>query len=159
MIIAGTGHRPEKLGGYSPHTTLRVLQFATSYLQEARPSVVISGMAQGWDMALAQAAINLSIPFWAYVPFQGQEDVWPSATKLYYRVLLTKAAKVEICSPGGYRPISMQIRNQRMVDDCDLLAALWDGSNGGTSNAIAYATFAGKPFINLWSRYTELYPS
>ena len=153
MIVAGTGHRPDKLGGYSPHTTLRVLQLATTYLQEAKPSVVISGMAQGWDMALAQAAINLGMPFWAYIPFEGQEQVWPAATRLYYKALLEKAERIVVCCPGGSKPASMQIRNQRMVDDCTSVVALWDGSNGGTSNCVAYAMFVGKPLINLWPQF------
>lgn len=156
MIVAGTGHRPEKLGGYDIHPTLRVLKFAKAYLQEAKPSVVISGMAQGWDMAMAQAALDLHIPFWAYVPFEGQEQVWPAATKLYYKVLLKRAQKVVICSSGGFTKTAMQIRNQRMVDDCDILAALWDGSNGGTANCVAYAMFVGRPYINLWSQFLEL---
>lgn len=153
LIIAGTGHRPDKLGGYGPHTTLRVLRFAEAYLREAKPTIVISGMAQGWDMAMAQAAINLSIPFWAYVPFEGQEQVWPSATKLYYKELLRRAEHVVVCSSGGYRPAAMHHRNQRMIDDCDHLVALWDGSQGGTSNAVTYAIFSAKPYTNLWPQY------
>lgn len=105
-------------------------------------------------MSLAQAAVDLRIPFWAYVPFEGQEQPWPSATRLYYKELLKRAEKVVICSSGGYSAASMQIRNQRMVDDCDILAALWDGSNGGTANCIAYASFIGRPYINLWSQFT-----
>lgn len=153
MIIAGTGHRPDKLGGYDPHTIRKVLTFAEAVLRHYQPSTVITGMAQGWDMALAQASINLNIPFHAYVPFIGQEQVWPSATRLYYKALLQHAQHVIICSPGGYSKQAMQIRNQRMIDECELLLALWNGSSGGTGNAITYATFTGKPYTNLWSQF------
>lgn len=153
MIVAGTGHRPDKLGGYDPHTIRKVLTFAENTLRHYQPSTVITGMAQGWDMALAQAAINLNIPFHAYIPFTGQELVWPSATRLYYKALLTHAQHVIVCSPGGYSKAAMQTRNQRMVDNCELLLALWNGSAGGTGNCIAYAIFTGKKYVNLWPQF------
>ena len=153
MIIAGTGHRPDKLGGYDPHTTRKVLTFAEDVLRHYQPSTVITGMAQGWDMALAQASINLNIPFHAYVPFIGQEQVWPSATRLYYKALLQHAQHIIVWSPGGYSKQAMQIRNQRMIDECELLLALWNGSSGGTGNAIAYAMFTGKMYTNLWPQF------
>jgi uncharacterized phage-like protein YoqJ len=153
MIIAGTGHRPDKLGGYNAQTIMRVNALATTYLREAKPTLVISGMAQGWDMSLAQASINLGIPFDAYIPFQGQEQVWPLAARCYYQELLKHAREVKICSPGGFSTIAMTRRNRCMVDDCDKLVALWDGTAGGTGNCIAYANFARKRYINLWSLY------
>jgi uncharacterized phage-like protein YoqJ len=112
-------------------------------------------MALGWDMALAQAAVNLQIPFHAYVPFVGQEHVWPISTRLYYKALLRLAREVVICTDGGYSKEAMQTRNQRMVDDCDMLLALWNGSPGGTENCLVYAMTVGKPFINLWSEYVD----
>lgn len=153
MIIAGTGHRPDKLGGYSPHIAKQLIDLASDALREHQPSTVISGMALGWDMALAEAAVNLGIPFHAYVPFEGQELVWPMTSKLFYRALLKKAQFVRICSPGGFSRQAMQHRNICMVDACDQLLALWDGSNGGTANCLVYATSVGKPYINLWSKF------
>ena len=153
MILAGTGHRPDKLGGYDPHAVNQVMRFAEQVLTANKPSVVISGMALGWDIALAQAAVNLGIPFRAYIPFVGQEQVWPSASRLYYKALLAKAQETKICSTGGYTKASMQIRNQNMVDDCDVVAALWNGSPGGTSNCLTYAMFVGKPYINYWPQF------
>jgi uncharacterized phage-like protein YoqJ len=156
MIVAGTGHRPEKLGGYNIETQMRVLQLATNYLRGAKPDLVISGMAQGWDIALAQASKNLGIPYDAYVPFMGQETVWPQAARLYYHELLKHAREVFIVSPGGFTNAAMTKRNQAMVRNCDKLIALWDGSPGGTGNCIAYATFMGKRYYNLWSQYKEM---
>ncbi len=153
MIIAGTGHRPEKLGGYDPHTAKKVLEFATLTLKHFQPACVISGMAQGWDMALAQAAINLNIPFKAYVPFVGQELMWPSATRLYYKELLKRAHQIYICSEGGFTRAAMQKRNIEMVNACDLVVALWNGSPGGTANCIDYVSRREKPYINVWHNF------
>ena len=33
----------------------------------------------------------------------------------------------------------MQIRNQWMVDNCELLIAVFDGTSGGTANCVNYA--------------------
>jgi uncharacterized phage-like protein YoqJ len=155
MIIAGTGHRPNKLGGYEMKATMRLHRIATTAIAELKPDVIISGMAQGWDMAIAQCAINMKIPLWAYIPFIGQEQVWPQATRLYYQELLRRADKVEVCSEGGFTNAAMQHRNRRMVDDCTSLLAMWDGSPGGTANCIAYASFIDRPYTNLWEIYRE----
>lgn len=155
MILAGTGHRPDKLGGYDPHTGVRVARLAVRVLEHYQPQIVLSGMAQGWDMALAQAAVSLKIPYHAYVPFNGHHMVWPSATKAYYHALLARAAFVKVCSAGDYTPKAMQVRNQCLVDNCDLLVALWNGSSGGTANCLSYATFVNTPFINVWRHYQE----
>lgn len=37
-----------------------------------------------------------------------------------------------------------QIRNQKVVDDCDKLVAFWDGTSPGTKGAISLASKAGK---------------
>lgn len=157
MILAGTGHRPDKLGGYGPEASVKVARLAVRVLEHYEPTIVISGMAQGWDMALAQAAVSLKIPYHAYVPFEGHHLVWPSATKAYYHALLARAAVTRICSAGDYSPKAMQVRNQCMVDKCDLLVALWNGSPGGTANCLSYATFANTPFINVWPHFVETF--
>lgn len=55
MIVAGTGHRPNKLGGYGDDVFERLVALARTYLWHMEPWHVISGMALGWDQALAQA--------------------------------------------------------------------------------------------------------
>lgn len=153
MIIAGTGHRPDKLGGYNDFTAKKTLELAEKMLRQYQPSTVITGMAQGWDMALAQAAVNLGIPFHAYLPFIGQELVWPQTTRLYYHALLRHAQHTVVCSEGGFTRRAMQLRNERMVDDCDLVLALWNGTVGGTANCLAYATLKHKPIIHCWPMF------
>jgi hypothetical protein len=50
----------------------------------------------------------------------------------------------------------MQIRNEWMVDHCTHVAALWDGSPGGTGNCIRYVRKIGRPFDNLWQDWQAL---
>lgn len=114
-------------------------------------------MALGWDQALARAAINLGIPFDAYVPFAGQEWRWPAAAQYQYRQLLMFADRVIVCDQGPYAVYKMQRRNERMVDACDLVLALWNGAEGGTANCVRYALdMAKKPVENCWAEWERL---
>ncbi len=159
MIIAATGHRPKKLApreiAYSKHVRERLTHLATAYLKREKPSEVISGMAPGWDTAVAIASLDLKIPLIVAVPFKGQESRWSEYDKGMYDLILRLAANVFIVSPGGYEPQKMQLRNIWMTDRCHKLVALWDGSNGGTRNCIAYAEEKGVPFDNLWSSWVK----
>jgi len=154
VIIAGTGHRPDKLGGYGEATFLRLCHVASEALIRLKPTRVISGMALGWDQALAQAATEWHIPFVAAVPFKGQEAAWPAASQKYYHELLRKAESVVYVSKPPYAARKMQVRNEFMVHKCDLLLALWDGSDGGTANCVRYAKLvAHKRFENVWEQW------
>lgn len=157
-ILAATGHRPDKLGGYGPDVFESLVNLATGYFVLAKsagaaPDGVISGMALGWDMAWAEAAYRSGLPFVAAVPFEGQERLWPDSSKRQHADLLKRAAQVVVVCPGGYDPQKMQTRNRWMVDHADGLVALWDGSSGGTANCVKYAQRIGRPVVNLWSAY------
>ncbi len=156
MILAVTGHRPQRTGGYGPAATIRRSRFARQMLEAARPASVITGMALGWDQAVADACIRLGIPFSAYLPGYWQADAWPDAAREVWQRLLGAARTVRICTAGPYAPAAMQVRNMHMVDDCDRLLALWDGSPGGTSNCVDYALRGRaipKPVDNVWDMW------
>ena len=156
MIISGTGHRPNKIvfdssvRPYSDEQFSLLVKLAEYSFQVFQPTKVISGMALGWDMALAQAAINQNLPLVAAVPFAGQEKQWPQSSQTQYHSILSKTSETVIVCEGGYEAWKMQVRNVWLVDHCDLLVALWDGSKGGTGNCIDYAKKKDKPIKNLW---------
>lgn len=153
MIIAVTGHRPNKTGGYDWRSAHALMTLAREYLAEQKPDKVISGMALGWDTAVARAALFQNIPFIAAIPFAGQDRIWPKKDREMYADLLQQATEVHTVSPGGYAGWKMQARNKFMVDHCDKLLVLWDGSSGGTANCIEYAEQQHKPYDNLWERW------
>jgi hypothetical protein len=155
LVVAGTGHRPEKLGGYGASAAGRRQGLATAVLRRYQPSTVIAGMALGWDWALAEATLALGLPLIAAVPFEGQERLWPAPVQKRYREMLRAAAQVQIVSPGGYSARAMQVRNEWMVDRAQLLLTLWNGSAGGTRNCIEYANQVGKPWINTWASWEK----
>lgn len=152
-ILAGTGHRPDKLGGYGADVSTRLVDLARAALMKYRPEEVVSGMALGWDTALALAAIELGIPLTAAVPFEGQERKWRPEQQDLFRAILARAANVVIVSTGGYAVWKMQVRNEWMVDRASGVLALWDGSSGGTGNCIAYARTREVEIVNLWATW------
>lgn len=153
MIVAFSGHRPDKLPdkktGYTlPNPTyIHVCQEIEKHLLELKPEKAISGMALGVDQYAASVCVKLNIPFIAAVPFAGQEKAWPEKSQRAFNLLLKKACEVVIVCEGEYAAYKMQVRNQWMVDHCDVLIAVWDGTSGGTANCINYAKSKNKQII------------
>jgi len=141
MIVAFTGHRPQKLGGFKLPNPIynNVCQQIEKTLRELKPDKVISGMALGVDQWAASISYKLGIPFIAAVPFIGQESVWATESKKIYNKLLAKAVEKVIVSDGEYSAQKLQIRNEWLCNHSDILLAIFDGSPGGTANCIKYA--------------------
>lgn len=160
MIIAGTGHRPKGLEVIQPYgddVYWRLVDLAKAALQKHQSTKVISGMALGWDQALAEAAIQLEIPVDAYIPFRGYENNWPeSSQERYHDILESDGVKTVLLDRGGYSPRKLFARNERMVSAADCILALWDGKPGsGTAHAIQTALKSGKKVINLWASWKK----
>jgi uncharacterized phage-like protein YoqJ len=155
LVIGVTGHRPQNLGGFSPEAHTRRLRLARQVIGEHMPARVITGMALGWDQAIAQACIDLGIPFTAAVPFEGQERIWPASSQREYRRLLKHAAEVVIVTTKPHMLRDMMMwRNAWIVDNCDLMVALWDGNRmGGTYNCVLDARVKRRPIENAWDRW------
>jgi uncharacterized phage-like protein YoqJ len=152
MILAGTGHRPDKLGGYSDRTNEKLKAFCVIQLQKHKPSTVISGMAQGFDMALAEAASELGIDWIAAIPCPLQQSRWPAPAQERYCELLQKAKSTHTLS-ARYHARCMQVRNEWMVDECTHLLALFNRSPGGTKNCVMYAAENEVPIIHVWDEW------
>ena len=144
LTLAGTGHRR-----WDPVQAVSVQRWIRERLQALKPKKVISGMALGFDTWLADEALAQGIPFLAAVPFEGQEWRWPERFQEHHLELIRHAADVHIVSKGPYSPKMFQIRNEWMVDHCNLLLAAWTGASGGTANCVAYATKVGRT-LELW---------
>jgi uncharacterized phage-like protein YoqJ len=147
MKAAVTGHRPNKLnreydykGPYSDHIRKQLIEF----INEMKPSLIISGMALGVDTIWALLAIEFNIPLMCVIPFEGQENVWSSDAKRLYNDILCKAVIVKYTGTPGYEPWKMDVRNKFMVDYLgepdDMLVAVYNGDkSGGTYNCVEYA--------------------
>lgn len=157
MVISGTGHRPDKLGGYKaweneiePKLVIKLI----SILEKYPPKKIISGMAQGWDTVLARAACATSIPLELHLPCKNQAARWPKNAQRVHAEICEKADNVIYVSEN-YTRSCMQLRNVHMVENSDIILALWNGTKGGTGNCINYAKKQNKPILNLWDTLME----
>lgn len=141
--IMVTGHRPNKLpGGYNLESPANKLLEESLYkiLRKAQPTSVITGMALGVDQIFLKAAIRVKaeqpkLHIIAAIPCKGQESLWPKESQTIYNELLTHCDTVKILS-DAYTLQCMHTRNQWMVDHCTSAIAVYDGTSGGTQNAV-----------------------
>ena len=151
MKIAITGHRPNKLGNdYS--LSGKLISKIKEKLQEVidlyKPDTLISGMALGIDTLWAKLAHENNINLIAAIPCKNQEKMWVSSSKIqYWEILENPLTTIVNISDEEYSISCMQKRNEWMVDNCDLLVAVWDGTNGGTGNCVSYAKAQHKEMI------------
>lgn len=154
MIIAVTGHRPNKIGneynGEGPYTDYLVEEF-DKIIDEWKPTKAISGMALGVDTIWAACTLSLGIPLIAAIPFEGQDCKWPlSSRETYWRILEDELVEKVYVSEPGYQAWKMHKRNEWMVDHADVLVAVWDeGEQGGTWACIQYARSKQIPIIYI----------
>jgi uncharacterized phage-like protein YoqJ len=155
-VVAGTGHRPPRLGlGYDQGSRRYLTDFILPHLDQLKPELVISGGAQGVDQALALAALELRLPYWVAVPFDGQDAKWPGSARYWYARLLRQAERVVRVCPPGYAPGKFIGRDCFMVDACTHVITLFDGERtGGTWHTLNYAQGKPLPITNLWEFYS-----
>ena len=156
--IALTGHRPPKLDGYDLRTPFyrrlqdRLEAFIEAVADDDTVVVCHSGMALGADTVWAHAILAQRgkhpgrVLFIAHVPVMTQSDQWPKASADHWRELVAQADNVRVYS-DAYSPRVMQERNVGMVDAADALIAVFDGTRGGTGNAVRYAEESNTPVV------------
>lgn len=160
IILYGTGHRPDKLGGYSLKSLYALTGCIQDELRRIQPSEVIAGGALGFDQALALAAIQCNIPLTLAIPFRGFYRQWPSASQTFHRKIMRSADKVVYVTHGRltdkYEIIkALQVRNEWMADHGNSCLTMWDGTPGGTANCISYSRKIGRPIHNMWPDFGE----
>jgi uncharacterized phage-like protein YoqJ len=165
--FCGTGHRPDKLGSYHkleqservivPQLVNYLQAFHSLFADSPEDKIlVISGMAQGWDTWLALAALESGIcHLMVSIPCIGQESPWPPKAQERHRFIVSQADQVVIvCENYDYD--SMSLRNEYMVDESELVLAMWNGTRGGTGNCIDYCNEVGRPYINFWEQLAPI---
>ena len=152
--VAITGHRPNKLGNdyemLSP-LAIRIKRELQHFINFYKPSVMISGMALGIDTLWAELAIENNIPLVAAIPCINHSVKWNAKhIATYNKILEHPLTTLVLLSEEEYTESCMQARNEWMVDTCDMLVAVWDGTKGGTANCVSYANSVSKsPVLTL----------
>lgn len=161
--IAVTGHRPQKLiGGFNlEHSENQALktelkELILAHKTEGEPLHAITGMALGVDTLFAEAILDLKQEdvdgyiLECAIPCKDQEKTWNKADQEWYKTILSFADIITQVSWLPYKPWLMLKRNEYMMDNADMVIAVWDGvEDGGTYKAVKYAKKIGKPIIQI----------
>jgi len=158
--IAATGHRPKDLcGGYNLQSPTNKMiakamkEHLLSYLKDEKKVHAISGMALGTDTIFALVALELReegypVTLESAIPCKDHAGNWPKASQKQWKEIVDAADKVTQVSDQPYAPLLMFKRNTYMVNECDELLAVYNGSGkGGTANCVQYAEKTNKPIV------------
>lgn len=168
--IAVSGHRPPKLGGYgknplSDWVSSQLKSSLEAFILKHENIALYTGMAQGADQKAAFEAAMLRraypgrvIRIIAAVPSPQQPERWPQAAKDHWKHILDNYADEVHLTASEHSPWVNFHRNRFIVSNCQLLIAVWDGSDGGTKHAVDEAMRSRQPIwrINPKNKTSEL---
>ena len=149
-VCCFTGHRSQKLPWSFNEQDERCLIMKEELYLEIEKSInegydtFLCGMALGFDMICAETVLQLklkykSIKLIGAIPCKNQTEKWKKESIDRYNKILSLADKITYTSNSNYYNGCMQKRNQYMIDNSNLLIAVFNGSNGGTKQTIEYA--------------------
>lgn len=135
------------------------LSHATSELRAtltAIPDLVgLTSLAAGADQLFAETVLAVGGQLHVKVPSRRYEESFetPTQTAAYER-LLAAAAVAEVLDFDEPSEQAFYAAGKAVVDDCDLLLAVWDGQPakglGGSADVVHYALTQGTPVRVIW---------
>jgi hypothetical protein len=164
---------PERLNRWDPDNWVFAIEWLARWLASwDRPVTIVSGMALGFDLILAIAAIRArdemgaDVRLVAAVPFEGQERKWvrenPKAVAAY-KAAWARADEVFVLFPDD-KNRALNRCNCWMVDQSEHVLAFWNGlgvpyapGNGGTAHCVDYAISRFRPITNLHAPFSEIF--
>lgn len=119
------------------------------------PLRMVSALAEGSDRMAAQAAIDLGEKLEVILPFtqaEYEKDFETQASLDEFRALLAHAQSVITLDGDNLeRPHAYEAGGLLLLDNCDLLIAVWDGEHsrgrGGTREIMGQAARRGMPIV------------
>lgn len=165
LHISLTGHRPTKLGGYPSRSDYNAKGYADlqadleRYMERALDTydrvIGHSGLALGADTIWSNAILSVRerypnrVEFHAEIPNRLQPNRWITSADIdYWHHQVDTADNVTFYNNDvdfgsslstGEMARDLELRNRGMLDKADVLLAVYDGSKGGTGNAVRYA--------------------
>lgn len=135
------------------------LSHATSELRatltEIPDLIGLTSLAAGADQLFAETVLAVGGELHVKVPSRRYEESFetPSQTVAYER-LVAAAAVAEVLDFEEPSEQAFYAAGKAVVDDCDLLLAVWDGQPakglGGSADVVHYALTQGTPVRVIW---------
>ena len=160
VSCAITGHRPQKFPfGYDESDRRCVVLKANLHREIARRILdgctdFYSGAALGVDTWFMESVLKFrrvvdGITLTAVLPCASQANRWLPEAQMRYHNLLAQCDRV-ILLQEAYTRGCMLARDRYLVDHCDCLIAVYDGSgDGGTAYTVRYAKSVGRPVYSI----------
>lgn len=153
-----TGHRPKSLPfGYNEEEALckKLKELLSESIErqitENGVTHFISGMAMGVDIYAAEAVLKLrekypQIKLECAIPCETQANKWSEGWRNRYFDIIRRSDVAKMLQTH-YTPDCIMKRNKYMVDNSDVVIAVWNGLKSGTGNTVNYAVKSGKNVI------------
>jgi len=148
MDVGVTGHQDRK--GIEWSWVEDAVRAELKKLEDVKRA--LSCLAAGTDQVFAEVAIGLQIPVVAVVPLAGYERFFEEGSLSNYRRLLSQCEVIQLGWNGDPERAFFEA-GKFIVDQCDLLFAVWDGAGaeglGGTGDVVSYAQRKRKPVLHI----------
>ena len=150
MIIALTGHREQRLNLPSDVALddwKNIRQWIRQQIIDNKADTVLSGMAGGSDLAIAYEVVQMKkegypIKLTCVFPCKNY-----NVSNQYYKYITNNADNIVEIHDEWFKGCDND-RDQYMVDNCDILLAIFDGNkNGGVYSTIRKAEKKNKKII------------
>lgn len=162
MRVSFTGHRPDKISGWThtPQTVEQTIRKAVAEeivaLCEEGAHTFVSGMAPGFDLWAADEVLRLrecgAIPpttrLVAAIPYPRFECSFDATHHPLYHHIEECADKRIHVSPHYHRGCFAK-RNDLLVEMADVVVAYYEGTEGGTRYTLRRAKALGRECRNL----------
>ncbi|WOL31374.1 hypothetical protein [Microcoleus phage My-WqHQDG] len=154
LVLAGTGHRPNRLGGYNRTTRGKLKVLANKVVETLLPRYGYCGGALGWDTAWGIALMEAKVPYCMALPCPSMGSKWYETDKNTLAFLVTNAHRVHYLSDHYFKGAFI-LRDRYMVDNAEGLVSLLDPSaiGSGTYQTCQYAETLNLPIIQLWHEF------
>ncbi|MEU1385825.1 MULTISPECIES: hypothetical protein [unclassified Nonomuraea] len=148
--IAVSGHR-----GLPGEAAVLVDRAIREALVECLPGLSgLSCLADGADQIFARAVLDLGGVLEVVIPAERYRDGLPGECRAAYDELLGRAGQVHRLEFVESTAESHMAASVRMLDDADVLFAVWDGQpargHGGTADVVAEARRREVPVRVIW---------
>lgn len=165
LTVAVTGHRPNRLH----HADLNTLSDRVDLVLDCllhlaairgnRGAVLVSGLAEGSDRIVAERALVAGFELRALLPMAPdayEEDFATEESISQFRQLLDASSQVDaLTSWPRKRAKGYEALGDRLIEEADLLIAIWDGrpgqGPGGTADVVKRAGDALIPTVWIYA--------
>lgn len=158
--IALTGHRPNKLDGYDLSTEYydKMITYIKDILYDLLKDDEVkivghTGMALGSDTIWTVCLLDVKeehpqrVKVVGHIPMEEQANRWNERDRQFWGLMREALDEENVYRKSfpekGWKDL-MFARNEGMIDESDLLLAIYNGENSGTGQSVRYAEKEGK---------------